>query len=150
MSDWYGEGDEMIFIDGETWPPSLHGTGTEDYVNMAFCPREEFCSPYHGLILYNGSLEAHEWRWKGKQSCYRYHVEDPIAFRKSIRVTIEHGEANILSNDIASTAYWYQLEPHAPFPALPAVEKRLPRLDDPTYVPEKKTSRQKAPPKKRR
>lgn len=35
----------MIFIDGEAWPPSLHGTGTEDYFNLAWCPSEPFASP---------------------------------------------------------------------------------------------------------
>src|SRR5688572_9854145 len=123
-NDWYGEGDDMIFIDGEPWPPALHGTGTEDYFNMAFCPREEYCAPYHGLTLYSGNKD---WNWKGKNSMYRYHIEDPIRFHESIRVTIEHGHANKLSNDYSSTAYWYQTEPHAPFPKLLPVEQRMPR-----------------------
>ena len=59
---------------------------------------------------------------------YRYHIEDPIFFEKSIRVTIEHGHANKLTNDYSSTAYWYQTEPHKPFPALLPVAERLPRL----------------------
>jgi hypothetical protein len=42
-------------------------------------------------------------------------------------VTIEHGHANNLSNDYSSTAYWYQAEPHKPFPPLLPVEERLPR-----------------------
>jgi hypothetical protein len=121
---WWGEGDDMIFIDGEGWPPRLHGTGSEDYFNTAYCPQTEFCSPYHGLTVYSGDAE---WPWRGKNSLYRFHIEDPIYFEESIRVTIEHGHANNLSNDYASTAYWYQREPHAPFPALPPVEERLPR-----------------------
>ena len=127
-NDWYGEGDDMIFIDGEPWPPELHGTGTEDYFNMAFCPREEHCAPYHGLTLYSGNKD---WNWKGKNSMYRYHIEDPIRFHKSIRVTIEHGHANKLTNDYSSTAYWYQLEPHEPFPKLLPLEARLPRANEP-------------------
>jgi len=129
-NDWYGEGDDMIFIDGEPWPPSLHGTGTEDYFNMAFCPREEYCAPYHGLTLYSGNKD---WNWKGKNSMYRYHIEDPIRFRESIRVSIEHGHANKLSNDYSSTAYWYQIEPHAAFSKLLPVAARLPRLNEPTF-----------------
>ena len=66
--------------------------------------------------------------WSGKVSLYRYHVEDPVRFRKSIRVTIEHGHANKRSDDVSSTAYWYQAEPHEPFGLLP-VERRLPRPD---------------------
>jgi hypothetical protein len=123
-NDWYGEGDDMIFIDGEVWPPSLHGTGTEDYFNTAFCPRQEYNAPYHGLTVYSGT---EEWPWKGKNSLYRYHVEDPVMFERSIRVTIEHGHANSLWNDYSSTAYWYQAEPHAQFPPVLPVAQRLPR-----------------------
>jgi hypothetical protein len=121
--NWYGEGDDMIFIDGEQWPPSLHGTGTEDYFNTAYCPADKYDAPYHGMTLPGGP------NWSGKSSYYRFHIEDPIHFRQSIKVTIEHGHANHRADDIASTAYWYQLEPHQAFPALSPVEQRLPRPD---------------------
>ncbi len=126
-NDWYGEGDDMIFIDGEPWPPSLHGTGTEDYFNTAFCPTQEYCAPYHGITLNSGDAD---WKWRGKSSMYRFHIPDPIYFRRSILVSIEHGHDNLLSNDYSSTAYWYQTEPHARFPQLPSVEERLPREYD--------------------
>ncbi len=122
-NDWYGEGDDMIIIDGEPLP-RLYGTGTEDYVNTAFAPTEEYSAPYHGVILWQGT---DDWRWRGKNTIYRYHVEDPIFFEQSIRVTIEHGHGNKLSNDYSSTAYWYQTEPHQPFPPMLPVEARLPR-----------------------
>lgn len=118
--NWYGEGDDMIFIDDEPWPPNMHGTGTEDYFNTAWCPQQEVCTPYHGLIL------GGDANWGGKISTYRYHILDPIMFEKSIRVTIEHGHNNHRSDDIASTAYWYQQEPHRPFASLPKVEQRMP------------------------
>lgn len=118
-NDWYGEGDDMIVIDDEPRPPRLHGTGTEDYFNAAYSPQEEFNTPYHGLTVYSGT---EEWPWRGKNSSYRFHIEDPVFFEKSIRVSIEHGHANNLSNDYASTAYWYQTEPHLPFPFLPFQE----------------------------
>ncbi len=124
-NDWYGEGDDMIFIDGDT-TPTLHGTGTEDYFNTAWSPRQEFCAPYHGLPLTSGT---EEWPYRGKHSMYRFHIEDPVHFRESIRVTIEHGHANNLSNDYSSTAYWYQTEPHLEFPPLPPIGDRLPRPD---------------------
>jgi hypothetical protein len=129
-NDWFGEGDDMVFIDGEKWPPSLHGTGTEDWYNCAFCPTQEYQAPYHGVLLYNGT---EQWKWKGKQSVYRYHVEDPIRFRKSILVSIEHGHANKLSNDYSSTAYYYLERPQRGGPPLPPVEQRLPRPDEPGY-----------------
>ena len=59
---------------------------------------------------------------------YRWHAESPIAFEKSIRVTIEHGHANHRSDNFYSTAYWYQTEPHTPFPTLPAPEDRIPKV----------------------
>lgn len=121
--NWYGEGDDMIFIDGEAWPPSLHGTGTEDYFNTAYCPAIQYDSPYHGLTLPGGP------NWSGKSSYYRFHIEDPIHFRQSIKVTIEHGHNNHRADDLSSTAYWYQLEPHKPFPPLLPVADRLPRPD---------------------
>ena len=125
-NDWFGEGDDMIFIDGEPWPPALHGTGTEDWCNCAFCPTQEYQAPYHGVLLYSGT---DEWKWQGKQSLYRYHIEDPIRFRKSILVTIEHGHANKLSNDYSSTAYYYLEKPQRGGPPLPPAARRLPRPD---------------------
>jgi hypothetical protein len=60
---------------------------------------------------------------------YRWHIADPIRFKQDLRVTIQalgwrvglDGQPRYLplQDDIASTAYWYQTEPHAPFPALP-------------------------------
>lgn len=118
--NWYGEGDDMIFIDDEPWPPSLHGTGTEDYFNTAWCPTQEYNSPFHGLILGGGP------NWSGKVSFYRYHILDPVLFSRSIRVTIEHGHNNQRSDDLSSTAYWYQYEPHKALPAIIGVDSRLP------------------------
>jgi hypothetical protein len=125
-NDWWGEGDDMIFIDGEPGPPRLLGTGSEDYFNTAFGPKEEFCAPYQGITVWSGDEEC---PWRGKNSLYRYHIEDPIYFEHSIRVTIEHGHANNLTNDYSSTAYWYQTEPHQSFPMLLPVGHRLPRTD---------------------
>jgi len=122
-ANWPGEGDDMIFVDGEVWPPSLHGTGTEDYFNAAFgFPSGAYAGPYHGISLASSVQEYY-----GLWSMYRFHIEDPIRFTKSIQVTIEHGHANDQGNDYSSVAYWYQLEPHAPTGELPAVEERLPR-----------------------
>ena len=118
--DWPGEGDDMIFIDGEAWPPSLHGTGAEDYFNSAWSPTQEQCAPWHGIIL------AADHHFKGKYAFYRYHVQDPIPFRKSIKVTIEHGHNNLRTDDYSSTAYWYQAEPHKAFAPILPVDQRLP------------------------
>ena len=127
--NWYGEGDDMIFIDGEQWPPSLHGTGTEDYFNTAWCPTQEQHALYHGIILGGGD------NWSGKSTYYRYHILDPILFEKSIKVTIEHGHNNNRCDDISTTAYWYQTEPHRVFPELPECKARLPISDIKPFVP---------------
>lgn len=119
--NWYGEGDDMIFVDGESFPPSLHGTGTEDYFNTAWCPSETYHAPYHGITLPGGP------NWSGQISTYRFHVEDPVTFTTSIRVSIEHGHANKRCDDLSSTAYWYQ-EDVATGLVLPPVTERLPQL----------------------
>lgn len=127
-SCWFGEGDDMIFIDGEAWPPSLHGTGTEDYFCAAWgFPSGRYHWPYHGISL-AGPTEG-PLAYSGKWTVYRFHVEDPICFGKSIRVTIEHGHANCHANDYSSVAYWYQSEPHRPFPPLLPAGQRLPLPD---------------------
>ncbi|MBD3214191.1 MAG: DUF2961 domain-containing protein [Candidatus Lokiarchaeota archaeon] len=106
--NWPGEGDDMIFIDEnvEHGIITLPGTGTEDYVNQAFCPRQKYNAPYHGIIKPGGL------NFFGKITYYRYHIEDPIYFNNKIVVTIEHGHDNHRSDDWSSTAYWYQKEPH--------------------------------------
>jgi hypothetical protein len=111
---WYGEGDDMVFIDGEVWPPSIHGTGTEEIFGGGACPAEEYAGTYHGFHL----IESRDY--SGLIGAYRWFVRDPIRFETSLRWTVEHGHANNFANEYASVAYWYQSEPHAPFPALAA------------------------------
>jgi Protein of unknown function (DUF2961) len=118
--NWYGEGDDMIFIDGENWPPTLHGTGLEDYFDTTWCPQDEHASPYHGLIRGGGE------NWSGLSTYYRFHIEDPVPFRESIRVSIEHGHANRRPDELTSVAFWYQTEPHLRLTLPPAAE-RVPR-----------------------
>jgi hypothetical protein len=130
MSDsWYGEGDDFFFIDGEK-EPRLRGTGTEDY----FCDGWGFV-PQEGLF-YGAPLA--DWQRAGDLiSVYRFHIPDPVTFKKSLRVEIEHkggqtfpdgsGSGFIERDDLmSSVAYWYQSEPHKPWPALPPGRERLP------------------------
>jgi len=118
---WWGEGDEMIWVDGYKWPPDVHGTGTEDYFNQAW-------GMQRNAFLFNGS-SLYEEDKPPYQVSYVFHLTNPVHFRKSILATIEHGHANQLADEWASTAYWYQLEPHRPFDILP-VEKRRPLRSD--------------------
>lgn len=120
-TSWFGEGDDMIFIDGENFPPSLHGTGLEDYFCSAWGFPGEYSGPYHGVSL-AGDLRDSTGKW----TMYRFHLVDPIRFKKSIKVTIEHGHANKRSDDYSSVAYWYQTEPHKNFFQMPNPRERRP------------------------
>lgn len=122
---WYGEGDDMLFIDGDTWPPSQHGTGSEEVFGGGACPDREYAGIHSGFVLIEN--EGGE-SFKGKNAMYRWYTQDPIRFNKSVRMSIEHGHANDFENDYASVVYWYQKEPHAAFPVLPAVGDRRPHM----------------------
>ena len=122
---WWGEGDDMIFIDRDDerkWPPDMHGTGSEDY----FCHAWGMQNATH---LYTGTSWSQfpkEMIIKGKVCVYRYHIMDPVPFEKSIRVSIEHGHANNRSDDFSSVAYWYQNEPHKVFCSIPVLSELIP------------------------
>lgn len=117
---WYGEGDEMIFIDSEEWPPAIHGTGTEDYFGTAWGPSTPFHYPRYG----QPSAERDDWA--GFSSLYRFHVADPVMFEQSIRVSLEQGHANDRTDDYSSVAYWYQTDRGEPLPTLPPAQERRP------------------------
>ena len=118
---WYGEGDDMIFIDGDT-KPTLHGTGTEDYFNTSWCPKTLYTHPYFGYARVNDDLG-----WLGRTHVHRFHISDPLYFDKSLKFTIEHGHNNCLTLDLASVAYWYQAPPLTKLPAIPDKASRQPK-----------------------
>ena len=117
---WYGEGDDMIFIDGEE-KASLLGTGTEDFFNTSWCPKTLFNHPYYGYARVNNDNG-----WLGRTHVYRFFVAHPIYFEKSLRGTIEHGHNNNLTLDISSVVYWYQSEAGV-LPPAPTKEDRRPK-----------------------
>jgi len=121
--EWWGEGDDMFFVDGETLP-SINGTGTEDYFLGAW----DFGGKPFAYQLY-GAPQVSPERAGSRWSVYRFHLDSPITFTKSLRATIEHGHANDRADNFYSVAYWYQTEPHAAFPQLPPVDDRLPKLN---------------------
>lgn len=123
VGGWYGEGDDMIYVDGDRVPPTYAGTGHEEVFNAGCCPDAEFWGAYTGFYL----IENRNGNFGGKNQMYKFYINDPVRFQKSLRVTIEHGHANNFENDYTSTALWYQREPHKAFPPLPAAEQRLPR-----------------------
>lgn len=104
---WPGEGDDMFMVDGERWP-GLHGTGTEDYFNTAWGPDEHYLHPYFGIAYAPGrNNDDARFGWIGRMHYYRFHLEDPVRFKRSLRASIEHGHANGLVLDLSSVAYWY-------------------------------------------
>jgi hypothetical protein len=119
---WWGEGDDMFFVDGEK-RPSINGTGSEDYFLGAW----DFGDHPFSYALFGAPVKGAELAGS-RSSVYRFHLDSPIPFTKSLRATIEHGHANHRSDNFFSVAYWYQNEPHAAFPALPTVKERLPRI----------------------
>jgi len=131
---WWGEGEVKFYIDGDDEYPTICGTGTEDYFGGAWGfhgsdgREESFSTPFLGL-----PLVRQERNEVPKYGLYRWHVMDPIRFKRDLRVTIQalgwwpNGKFQPLVDDIASVAYWYQTEPHAEFPAMPSLEKRWPR-----------------------
>lgn len=129
-SDWWGEGEVKFYIDGDTDYPTIADNGTEDYFGGAWNfggygvlqdkPEQAFNSPYLGM-----PLAAVDSPLSPKQiGMYRFHIEDGIGFNEDIKVTVQtlgvprDGKYKYNGEDVASVAYWYQTEPHAPFPAL--------------------------------
>ncbi|MCX6244060.1 MAG: DUF2961 domain-containing protein [Bacteroidetes bacterium] len=114
----YLEGREWVFVDGEK-KPSIYGTGTEDYFSSGwYFNKGEYAGPYNGLVLKDDSL--------GRISAYRFHILDPIPFKKSIDFSIEHGYNNTAMADYSSTVYWYQMEPHVKYPPMLKSGFRIP------------------------
>ena len=118
---WWGEGDDMIWVDGYKWPPDLHGTGSEDYLNQAWGMQPN-------AFARNGS-SVFERDTDGYQTSYVFHLENPVRFRKEIKVTIEHGHGNHLANEMSSVAYWYAERPTRAA-TVPSAARRMPVLRD--------------------
>jgi hypothetical protein len=126
--NWWGEGEMKFFMDGDTEFPTICGTGTEDYFGASYGFPENYSTPYLGNTLKHAGKNG-----PPKWSLYRWHILDPIEFQKDLKVTLQTlgwwptRRYQPLADDIASVAYWYQKEPHTPFPALLPLADRWPR-----------------------
>jgi len=131
---WWGEGEIKFYMDGDKDFPTINGTGTEDYFcgsynfeNQEKKQYEPFTTPYSGLVqvIKPDGLYQSQQRF----GLYRWHIPDPVRFDSDLRVTIHalgwrsNARYLPLTDDISSVAYWYQMEPHAPFPKLPSKDE---------------------------
>jgi hypothetical protein len=132
QGDWWGEGDEMIFIDDRA-KPYITGTGSEDYYLGAWCyggcgispfgtTYPTFAYKHYGNPVNGGDHRGSKWM------VYRFHLDSPVPFEKYFKMTIEHGHANHRSDNFYTVAYWYQQGPHKLRKPLPPADERLPRM----------------------
>jgi hypothetical protein len=104
---YWWEGDERFTVDGQL---SHQGTGTEDY----FCCSWSYANerPYT-TGQFGAAMNGYDPRDFGRWCLYRWHLSDPVAFKKNIRIALEHGPENKFTMvPYQTVAYWYQTEPH--------------------------------------
>lgn len=133
---WWGEGEVKFFIDDDLKFPTICGTGTEDYFGGSHCflvddnnnkrVYKNYSNPYSGFyVINNGEFK----KPKSRFDMYRWHMTDPIRFEKDLKITVQalgwddYKRYLPLQEDISSVAFWYQKEPHNPFPKLPSLEE---------------------------
>lgn len=143
---WWGEGEVKFFIDGDTDLPTICGTGIEDYAGGAWAFQDGLRGPTSEVLTFSSPFFGYPYRatrdtWAGSpyagdampsHGLYRWHIPDPIYFDQDLRVTVQqigHDGDQLFerSDDVSSVAYWYQREPHGPFPSLAPAPARRPR-----------------------
>lgn len=129
---WWGEGEIKFYMDGDTDFPTICGTGEEDYFCGSYGYSEvmdengkakytSYSSPYTGFYYFKDDDKI---SFATKIGQYRWHILDPIRFENDLKVTIQclgwqsGGRYLPLNDDLASVAYWYQVEPHTPYPKM--------------------------------
>lgn len=113
------ESDERMFRDGEK-EPALHGTGLEDYFNGAwYYNYGTFVRPFAGCLEKSGI----------RTTQYRFHVPDPVGFKRSFNADIEFGHGNTSRGYMSSVAYYYLDKPAPAAFRVPEVTERFPGPD---------------------
>lgn len=144
---WWGEGEVKYFVDGDTELPTLCSTGLEDYAGGAWAFQDDlrkdpepvpltFSAPYCGYPFFSTRDVTQAATFiqstAPMHAVYRWHLPDPVWFEKDFRATVQQigvWDKGLFerTDDVFSVAYWYQTEPHRPFPALPDAAARTPR-----------------------
>jgi len=134
---WWGEGEVKFYLDGDGEFPTLVGSVTEDYFGGVWGfgrdaqrgqvhDEQEYSTAFLGCPL----ARITDTQGPRVYSLYRWHILASIGFAQDLRVTVQAlgwwpGQVyEPRTDDIASVAYWYQREPHAPFPSFRSVEER--------------------------
>lgn len=158
---WWGEGEVKFYLDGDSEYPTINGTGEEDYFLGSYGYKRQrlapptdsqqelldsFTSLYAGFHVIpdpeTGRKFPDQDDPERRYGQYRWHIKDPVRFNEDLRVTIQSmgiGEGRYWwrEDNLSSVAYWYQMEPHAPFPKLPSpMELAIPPLKRKTADPE--------------
>ena len=127
---WFGEGDDLFYVDGAA-KPQIVGTGSEDYFNEAWGLRD-VTGPWTGTPITEGE------KLGSRLSAYRWHIPDPIPFKKSLWAGIEHSgwtanpDGSVRSgfeerpDFFSSVAFWYQKGVNEGLAEPPYGEDRLP------------------------
>ena len=97
---WWGEGDEKIYVDGETFP-SHFGTGTEDYYGYAWCSTTFFDSPFHFQPRAEGPGNY------GNTTNGRVRLLDGIPFTENFRFDMEVLHWVPMKINYAVATFWY-------------------------------------------
>lgn len=123
--NWWGEGEIKVYMDGDTEFPTICGTGSEDYVCLSYGMQQ---TPF----LYHGC----SYNQDGFISMYRWHLPDPIYWKKECRITIQqigYDPARMEStgtalyereDDWSSATFWYEPVPSDPLPDFPDLASR--------------------------
>jgi hypothetical protein len=114
---WWGEGEFKVYMDGDKEFPTICGTGSEDYAGLAW-GMERAPFQYHGC----------SFNEKNFSSMYRWHLLDPIVWRREARITIQQlGWADQIAethDDWSCGTFWYEPVPSEKLPVMPDVKAR--------------------------
>ena len=100
VQQWWGEGDEKIYVDGEGFPSNI-GTGTEDYYGYAWCRPEQFEAPFHAQPSGGGNYTP------GFTVNSRWRALDAIPFERSLRFDMELWHWSKTLVNYSPTTFWY-------------------------------------------
>ncbi len=129
---WWGEGDDNWFIDGAE-KPQISGTGSEDYFCGAWDFQHAFQTPFFGVTYYDNAEKGGEKRGI-QNTVYRWHIQDPVPFTKSLLFTLEHGRQGYdrdrkpFTNHYTTLGLYYVDHAEGDGPAINPYRQRVPTL----------------------